>query len=68
MMARVARARMGGATGQSTLEYVLIFIVIVAAVLALGNTLMRPAAETMLTDSANVVSKASDKLQTQLGL
>ena len=54
--------------GQSTLEYVLVFMVIVAAVIVIANTAMAPAVNKVITDSANVINNASNKLQVGLGL
>ena len=54
--------------GQSTLEYILVLAAIIVAIIAATNTLVRPAINTAMTDSSNVITGATNRLQTGLGL
>ncbi len=54
--------------GQSTLEYALVMAAILAALVAVAATVMRPAVQSSMTNSAGVITNATGKLQNGLGL
>ncbi len=54
--------------GQSTLEYILVLAAIVVAIIAAANTLVRPAVNTAMTNSSTVITGATNRLRTGLGL
>ena len=54
--------RDGRKRGQSLLEYLIVVMVIVAAILAFAQTLLRPAVEKSMTDSKGVIERSSTKV------
>lgn len=54
--------------GQSTLEYFLVLIAIIAAVTAAANAVVRPAIEKMLGESSAVIQNSAGKVRAKLGL
>ena len=54
--------------GQSTLEYILVLAAIVVAIIAAANSLVKPAVNTAMTDSSNVITGATNRLRAGLGL
>ena len=54
--------------GQSTLEYLLIVGVVLAAILALINSTIKPKVESTVTDAGGAIGKASDEFKSKLGL
>lgn len=54
--------------GQSTLEYILVLAAILVAIIAAAGTFMKPAAEKALQDSSGVITAATAKVKTGLGL
>ena len=57
-----------GTKGQSTLEYILVVAAILVAVIIAANGLIKPAVNTAMTDSGAIVTGASSKLKTGLGI
>jgi uncharacterized protein (UPF0333 family) len=57
-----------GNKGQSTLEYALVMAAILAALVAVAATVMRPAVQTSMTESAGTISGAANRVQSGLGL
>ena len=57
-----------GSRGQSTLEYTLIIAAVIAAVAIAAGSLVHPAVTNNMTKTSDVITGASDKLKTGLGL
>lgn len=60
--------RRRGTRGQSTLEYILVVAAVVAIILGVAYTFLKPAVETTVQDSADTISAAADKVKVGLGL
>ena len=54
--------------GQSTLEYALVLGAILVALVAVVATVMAPTVRTTMDNSAGVITGATNRLQTRLGL
>jgi len=54
--------------GQSTLEYFLVMIVVIAAVVAAANAWIKPAVDQMLAESSEVIRDSATKVRVKLGL
>ncbi len=69
-MAMSAAHRMwrGHRQGQSTLEYILVVAAILVAVIVAANLVIKPAVNTAMTDSGSVITGATSKLKTKLGI
>lgn len=46
--------------GQSTLEYIIVFTAIVAAILGIAYTTLKPAVQGVMTSAANKITNAAD--------
>lgn len=55
-------SRQRRATGQGTLEYVLILAVVILAIIAAANGPIRKAIDKMFNDSASVMESASERM------
>lgn len=54
--------------GQSTLEYILVLVAILVAVIAAAGTFMKPAVEKGIQDSTDTIKAATGKVKIDLGL
>lgn len=54
--------RITGNKGQSTLEYILIIAAILVAVIAAANLLIKPAVNKAMSDAANAITDATNRL------
>ena len=57
-----------GERGQSTLEYVLVVAAVLAVIIGVAYTALKPAVEQTVNDSADTISAAADKVKGGLGL
>ena len=62
------RIRRMNASGQSTLEYLLVVAAILVAVIIAANAVIKPAVTHTMDKSQHVIQGAADKLQESLGL
>ena len=60
--------RDGRKRGQSLLEYIVMIMVVVIAIIAALTKFIKPAVEQSMTDSGDMIKKASSKVQAGLGL
>ena len=56
----------GNRKGQSTLEYLLIAAVVIAAIAIAAGTVIKPAVESTMTNSSTAITGAADKLSAAL--
>ena len=69
MMRRVIAGHVRkGAKGQSTLEYILVLIVILVAIIAATQGIFKNAVNRMMNQSSTAVENAANKITNRLGL